>query len=158
MGLRRERHDERAVSWPQVPDAREADLDRRRLLDRGRGREQGLQGQRQGRAHPRHLGPRGRAAATRSPRSRSASSRVRDTMKIESRRPRGDGQEGARRHPRPLRRRGRGRRRPQGPRQHRRPRVRDRARRRQGRRGLQEVVPRPRHLRRRDRGRASTPC
>ena len=59
---------------PTVPDAREADLDRRRLLDRGRARRQGLQGRRQGRPHPRHLAPRG-PSGTRSPRSRRRSSR-----------------------------------------------------------------------------------
>ena len=47
---------------------------------------------------------------------------IRDAIKIESRRARGDGEEGAGRHPRPVPRRGRRRRGPEGARQHRRPR------------------------------------
>ena len=104
-------------------------LDRRRLLDRGRARQQGLQGQRQGHADPRHVRPRGRDG-NEVAKIQEKKLDVRDKMNIERAATRRHGAQGARRHPRPLQHRGRGRRGPQGPRQHRRPRVRDRARRR----------------------------
>ncbi len=143
-----------------LPDAAAAALHRRRLLDRGRGRQPRVPRRRQGDAAAQDDVLRGHRGAAALPHPDAGDAPARHHGDRGPRRPphRHGAQEADHPAAGAVEGRRRARRGPRGEGQHRQPRVRDRAGRPQGRRGLQAVVPRARLLRRRDRPRAGRPA